>query len=104
MSRNNLDSALRKIHDKHYTISKEIEVLKPNLIWFPTGPSYDRYLKKALPHISFEDVKEVKGVQEIKGLGCLALRTYHPQYTKVFNATAFARYLRDRLRQEGCLT
>lgn len=100
--KNNFDSALRKIHDKHYTLSEEIEVLEPRLIWFPTGPSYDRHLEKALPEISVEGV--APGVEEVKGLRCLALRTYHPQYTRVFKAAAFARYLRGRLRQEGCLT
>ncbi len=74
--RNNLDSALRKIHDEFYTLSGEINVLKPRLIWFPTGPSYDRHLEKALPRIRFEDLGG--GIQEVKGLGCLALRTYHP--------------------------
>ena len=100
--KNNLDSALRKIHDEYYTLSEEIEVLEPRLIWFPTGPSYDRHLEKALPQICFEDLGD--GIQEVKGLGCLALRTYHPQYTKVFKTAAFARYLRGRLRQGGFLT
>ncbi len=100
--KNNLDSALRKIHDKYYTFCEEIEVLEPRLVWFPTGPSYDRHLEKALPQICFENLG--CGVQEVKGLGCLALRTYHPQYSRVFKAGAFAQYLRGRLRQEGCLT
>ena len=100
--KNNLDPELRRIHDKYYTIAEEIEVLDPCFVWFPTGPGYDRHLEKALPQISFEDLG--RGIEEVKGLGCLAIRTYHPQYTKVFKAADFARHLRDRLRQEGCLT
>ncbi len=100
--KNNLDPELRRIHDHYYTIAEEIEVLEPCFVWFPTGPGYDRHLKKALPQISFENLGG--GVEEVKGLGCLAIRTYHPQYSKVFKAGEFARYLRDRLRQEGCLT
>jgi len=99
--RNNLDSAPRKIHDKHYTLSEQIEILQPRLVWFPTGPSYCRYLKKALPEVRLESV--APGVEEVKGLRCLALKIYHPQYAKVFKAAACARYLRDHLRQEGCL-
>jgi hypothetical protein len=101
-TKNNLDHALRRIQDRHYTIAEEIEVLQPRAVWFPTGPGYDDHLRKALPQIAFKVLGG--GVQEIEGLGCLAIRTYHPQYTKVFRAGDFARYLRSRLIQEGRLT
>jgi hypothetical protein len=34
----------------------ETEVLRPCLVWFPTGPSYDRHLTKALPGFKTEDL------------------------------------------------
>lgn len=100
--RNNLDRALRAIHDSYYTIAEEIEVLEPCCIWFPTGPAYDSYLKKALPGITFTDLG--RDISEIEGLGCLAIRTYHPQYAKVFRSGDFARFLKGRLQRKGCLT
>ena len=30
--------------------------------------------------------------------------TYYPQFSKVLKAGDFTTYLRDRLRQQGCLT
>ncbi len=90
--KNNIDPALRKIPDGYYTPAEEIEVLKPCLVWFPAGLSYDRHLEKALPDAS---VRALDGeVAEVEGLECLALRIYHPQYTKGFNTRRFACYLR----------
>jgi hypothetical protein len=71
-----LDGPLRKIHDRYYTLTEEIEVLKPRLIWFPTESDYDGYLLRALPGISFRDVGG--GVRQVEGLPGLAYRTYHP--------------------------
>ena len=34
----------------------ETEVLRPCLVWFPTGPDYDRPLTKALPGFKTEDL------------------------------------------------
>jgi hypothetical protein len=34
----------------------ETEVLRPCLVWFPTGPGYDRHLTKALPGFKTEDL------------------------------------------------
>ena len=82
-------------------MAEEIDILEPRLVWFPTGPGYDRHLAKALPNISFKDLGG--GVEEVEGLGCLAIRTYHPQYTKVFKAKTFAEYLRGRLQKEGVI-
>jgi hypothetical protein len=54
--KNNLDAALRRIHERHCTLRQELEILKPRLVWFPTGPSYDENLKKVLPGFKTEDL------------------------------------------------
>jgi hypothetical protein len=70
--RNNLDAPLRRIHDRYYTLAEEIDVLKPCLVWFPTGPSYDKHLKKALPGFETEDLDH-PGTARVHGLeGLLA--------------------------------
>lgn len=100
--KNNLDAALRKIHDKHYTLAEEMEVLRPRVVWFPTGPGYDPHLKKALPGFETEDLKppgmaRVLGLEDLLATGGCALRTYHPQWSRGFRATAVASYLKDCL-------
>ncbi len=100
--RNNLDPALRRIHDKHYTLAEEMEVLEPRLVWFPTGPGYDRHLKKALPGFETEDLgypgmARVHGLERLLAPGGVALRTYHPQWSKGFRARAVADYLKSQL-------
>lgn len=86
--KNNLDRTLRKIHDDYYTLKDEIEVLWPSLVWFPTGPSYDKHLCKALPGFKTEELSGNPGMAKVHGLdglmasGGVAFRTYHPQYGK----------------------
>jgi hypothetical protein len=99
--KNNLDATLRKIHDRYYTLAEEIEVLKPCLVWFPTGPSYNEHLKKALPGFDPEPLNHphpgmarVQGLKELLAPGGVALRTYHPQYAKGFRVKDVASYLR----------
>jgi hypothetical protein len=99
--RNNLDAPLRRIHDRYYTLDKEIEVLKPCLVWFPTGRNYDEHLRKALPSFEREDLEDLPGVASVHGLeehlapGGVAVRTYHPQGAKGSRIKGFASYLRS---------
>jgi hypothetical protein len=99
--RNNLDAPLRRIHDRYYTLAEEIEVLKPCLVWFPTGRNYDKHLENALCHFETEDLEDHPGVAKVHGLegllapGGVALRTYHPQGVEGSRNKAFAGYLRS---------
>lgn len=78
---------LLKLHKDLYTIKSEIEILKPNVVWFPTAPDYDHLLRRALclPEDSIVDTR-YPGITRVRGLEDLmdpdrsiALRTYHPQ-------------------------
>jgi hypothetical protein len=99
--KNNLDAPLRRIHDRYYTLDKEIEVLKPCLVWFATGRNYDEHLRKALPGFETEDLEDLPGVARVHGLegllapGGVAVRTYHPQGVKGSRIKDFAGYLRS---------
>ncbi len=45
----NPNNALRDLSSRHLnTLAREIEILMPNLILFPTGVGYDRYISRAL--------------------------------------------------------
>jgi hypothetical protein len=98
---NNLDAPLRRIHDRYYTLAEEIDVLKPCLVWFPTGRDYDEHLKKALRNFESEDLEDLPGVARVHGLeellapGGVAIRTYHPQGVKGSRIRAFAICLRS---------
>jgi hypothetical protein len=100
---NNLDAPLRRIHDRYYTLDKEIGVLEPCIVWFPTGELYDEHLEKALPNFETEDLEDlpdpevarVHGLEELLAPGGVALRTYHPQGVKGSRIKAFAEYLRS---------
>ena len=64
-------------------IRKEIEILKPHLLVFLTGPYYDTVLRERI------NVRHFKGVGAygerqlasfaVEGVAC-AMRTYHPNY------------------------
>ena len=100
--KNNLDLKLRRIHDRYYTIAEEIEVLQPRLVWFPTGPGYDRHMAKALPGFKTEDLdypgmSRIHGLEELLAPGGVALRTYHPQWSKGFRIKAVASFLNSQL-------
>jgi hypothetical protein len=104
--KNNLDAPLRRIHDRYYTLAKEIDVLKPCLVWFPTGATYEEHLCKALPGFETEDLDHpgmgrVHGLEALLAPGGVVLRTYHPQYTKGFRVKTVASYLRSHLRRVG---
>jgi hypothetical protein len=101
---------LLKLHKELYTIKSEIEILKPNVVWFPTAPDYDPLLQQALslPKECIVDTKH-PGIARVRGFEDLmdpdrsiALRTYHPQGSK-FDAQT-PRLLVNCIREAGvCL-
>lgn len=66
-------------------LSKEIEILNPNIIIFFTGPDYDSYLKRFFPEIVFSEVSKAIPDRQLARISCpklpfLSFRTYHPNY------------------------
>jgi hypothetical protein len=57
---------------------EEINVLKPDVAIFSTGPSYDRLLEDMLPKTKMRKVgPDHLAIKEIEKLNALAFRTYH---------------------------
>ena len=102
--RGNPKKDLRKLYKDHYTIKREIEILRPNLVWLPTAPAYDGLLQQALslPEDSFVDIgcrgkARVCGLEKLMDPGrSIALRTYYPQ-AGIFKV----RSLVNRIREAG---
>lgn len=74
-----------KIEKENFNlIKKEIEILKPNIILFLTGPNYDFAIENAFG--KFNTKLEIKGFTERQllkidiGFGENIFRTYHPNY------------------------
>lgn len=62
-------------------LEREMEITAPDAVVFFTGPRYDGRLKATFPQVSFEDLGG--GTARITGLGCTAVRTYHPRYLRL---------------------
>lgn len=78
---------IRRIEELEFNvIEKEIDILKPNLIVFLSGPYYDRHLKKKVSleeNIWIDDDPYFgKVVFYSVGNGIQAVRTYHPTYLR----------------------
>jgi hypothetical protein len=71
------------LFEKFDVLQNEIDIIKPDIIVFLSGPAYDIHLKKQLKNIEFEKllnyteniVSKIK-IPNIK----FAFRTYHPKY------------------------
>ncbi len=70
--------------DKNEILRKEIEVLKPDIIIFVTGPSYDNFLKRTFDDLTFNESdnkalsKRRFALLKSKYLPEISIRTYHP--------------------------
>jgi hypothetical protein len=65
-------------------IKREIEILKPDLMIFFTGPYYDRYIADEWSDVIFSDIqnwkkRELAAIKHER-LPANAFRTYHPNY------------------------
>lgn len=62
----------------------EVELLKPDVVIFFTGPDYEQYIKKAFGDISYEPIQDYaqQKLTFIKSthLPVNSIRTYHPGY------------------------
>lgn len=63
---------------------EELKILKPHIVVFWTGHSYDKHLKRYIPNIEFKLHKSFKKKQWLNCsstyLPALSFRTYHPGY------------------------
>lgn len=71
-------------HDYFPVIKAEIELLKPDVVVFFTGPYYDQHIKHEFPDAEFAKIENIKE-QEIcaihsTNLPSRTFRSYHPQY------------------------
>jgi hypothetical protein len=81
------------------TLKEEIDVLKPDVTIFSTGPDYDEHINGFLDtSMEYpEDLDFKLKVKEIEGLERLAFRTYHFQYYKNQDFKQVVDYIRVRL-------
>lgn len=68
-------------------VRKEVDILKPNIILFFTGPNYDGYIKEVFGEFDKEEVIGQKTRQLSKLIfqndkNIVAYRTYHPGYLR----------------------
>jgi len=73
-----------QIEKNHFSIlSKEIEILKPNIVLFLSGPYRDYILRNQFENIEFESIENygLKQLAKVKLENVeYAFRTYHPNY------------------------
>lgn len=67
-------------------VSKEVEILKPDVCVFFTGPNYDIDIKKRFPDVEFIPIEGFSERELVRikssGLPAHSYRTYHPEYGK----------------------
>ena len=74
-----------KIQQEYFPVfQKELEILKPDVLIFFTGPKYDKYLRSNWDDITFDQIdkypiRELAKVSS-KYLPKNSFRTYHPSY------------------------
>jgi hypothetical protein len=82
----------------------EVKILKPDIVIFFTGPTYDYALNKILYGSAFRNVLDYKErvLAEISHviLPEMAWRTYHPAYLQRSRKTSIIDYLCDQIK--GC--
>lgn len=79
-------------------LQAQIEVLRPRVILFVTGPSYDKYLKRNFD-ISHSKRIVARRLWAFNASGVLCLRTTHPRYAKGTRARQQALTLMEQFLQ-----
>jgi uncharacterized short protein YbdD (DUF466 family) len=74
-----------KLTQEHFpAIKAEVEILKPDVVVFFTGPYYDQYIKHEFPDAEFMKIQDMKEreICQVKSayLPTRTFRTYHPGY------------------------
>ncbi|CUV66283.1 conserved hypothetical protein [Sulfurovum sp. enrichment culture clone C5] len=79
-------------------IKFEVELLKPDIIIFFTGPNYDQYIKKAFGDISYEPIQDYKIVFiQSSNLPKNSIRTYHPGYLNRIGIDTYLKNIVDAI-------
>ncbi len=86
-------------------LQSEIEITKPNVVIFFTGPDYDALLQSSFPGIIFTQIKKYNtkayAKLSLKGsLPELSFRTYHPKYLKLSGKWEILNELKDEILKE----
>jgi len=104
MVEGNPDSKMIKFLLKNFnTLREEIEYLKPDLIIFSTGKSYDKYLREALEIETPDDIEETEGVKRLGDVynSALVLRTKHFQAIRNEELEKIYNYIKRELDIES---
>lgn len=84
-----VDPITRDLERKYFSVvAKEIEIIKPDLCIFMTGPNRDHDIKFHFPNIEFKKANDIDSIREMAVIECLGikgLRLYHPSYFGSFN-------------------
>lgn len=86
-----ISSEIRSIErDLFPVISEEVNIIKPDMIIFLTGPYRDHDIKFHFPDVEFSSLDTNKNKRQLakvtsKYLPSAAIRTYHPSFYKGFN-------------------
>lgn len=83
-NKNRAANYIMTLEEKYFNIIKEeIDIIKPDIIIFFTGPNYDIILNKKISNLNFEEIQGYK-IRELSKLSndwCTnVFRTYHPNY------------------------
>jgi hypothetical protein len=98
--RGNPKAKLRKPQMLLNTLSEEIKILEPDVVFFFTAPGYDPFLRQVLPNVQIDCVEPgIASIDNLLGLADegTAIRTYHPQATRpvAFDPQPIVKYVRD---------
>lgn len=95
---------IRSFENKYFNIlEEEINILKPDIIIFFTGPYYEKRIEKifsiqsCIPLISHINEKELAKVQLSNGI--IAYRTYHPNFLQWKKKAKYCDYICEDIIQ-----
>lgn len=85
--RGKVDQKVLEQENKYFNVFiKELEISKPDVVIFLTGPSYDSDSRKKLPNVKFEKCSDLNARQFAhvvhEKLPEKSFRVYHPQYLR----------------------
>lgn len=96
--KNRPTDVIRSFENEHFNvIEEEINILKPDIIIFFTGPNYEKRVEKifsitsSIPLVSSINERELAKFQLSNGI--TAYRTYHPAYLKRTHKQQYCDYI-----------
>lgn len=96
--KNRPTNIIRSFENEHFNvIEEEVNILKPDIIIFFTGPNYEKRVEKifpitsSIPLVSSINERELAKFQLSNGI--TAYRTYHPAYLKRTHKQQYCNYI-----------